>query len=375
MSDSNPSAAESPRRSRLRRKEAFINSLACVLGCMALVVMIATIFRVVTAKLWESTQINPAYVDAIYQDAEGRKWSGNTDESPALLAGESEVNQAPKNGSPSALPKMKSPGEPPKVAYSPPRVSTEQPPPPVVPASTIENAKTASPSVPAANGIANVENKRLEIEAVIRGFFDAPNIDTKLAFSRDSMRVRPLMENYYRSHPMTRPRWKNLGWVMTVDEPGYRFAYAQAIFEDLEPISLVIEETEDGKYRVDWESSVSYGELDWREFLKVRPAEPTLLRVIASKSQMVPEAGAAEGQEYLEIKHANSEGSVYAYFDRNDPKFQPLIQQLQSGNWKDVPLTLRLCYPGPSSTGSLSMSVRIANIEGKGWLILQGTRS
>jgi hypothetical protein len=182
------------------------------------------------------------------------------------------------------------------------------------------------------------------------------------------------MENYYRSHPMSPPRWKNLGWLMSVDEKGYRFGYAQAVFDDAEPISVVIEETGEGKYRVDWESSVSYGELDWKEFLKVRPAEPTLLRVIASKSDAAPDE-ANKGQEIIEIKHPAQEGTVLASFDRNDPKFQPLIEQLQSGNWKDVPLTLRLCFPGTPSTGGTSLGAKIANIEGKGWLILQGNRS
>ena len=83
---------------------------------------------------------------------------------------------------------------------------------------------------------------------------------------------------------MSPPRWKNRCWLMSVDEKGSRFGYAQAVFDDAEPISVVIEETGEGKYRVDWESSVSYGELDWKEFLKVRQADPTLPRVIAPKS-------------------------------------------------------------------------------------------
>ncbi|MBL9131700.1 MAG: hypothetical protein JNG86_10905 [Verrucomicrobiaceae bacterium] len=352
---------ESPRRSRLRRRETFINGLASVLGCLALVVMIATIFRVVTAKLWESTQVNPDFVDAVYEDAKGRGWSGNAQENPALLAGASDVT--PQGPAESVSDRVKSAAATP----APDETASASKPAPV---------HSSAPAVPSANGIASIETKRLEIEAVIRGFFDATTIDMKLAFSRDSARVRPLMESYYRSHPLERPQWKNLGWVMTVDEPGYRFGYAQAVFADAEPISLVIEETAEGKYRVDWESSVSYGELDWKEFLKVRPAEPTLLRVIASKPPVTPEGSAPKGLEVLEIKHPAQEGSVFAYFDRNDPKFQPLLQQLQSGNWKDVPLTLRLCYPGPSSAGT-TMGARIANIEGKGWLILQGqgTRS
>jgi hypothetical protein len=52
-----------------------------------------------------------------------------------------------------------------------------------------------------------------------------------------------------------------------------------------EPVSLIIEELGDGGFRVDWESSVRYGELDWDEFIQTQPAAPKLFRVIASKPQ------------------------------------------------------------------------------------------
>ncbi|MBK8040580.1 MAG: hypothetical protein IPK22_26120 [Verrucomicrobiaceae bacterium] len=53
--------------------------------------MIATVFRVVTAKLWESTQINPDYVDAVYEDVQGRGWSGDTRENKPLITGEGDI--------------------------------------------------------------------------------------------------------------------------------------------------------------------------------------------------------------------------------------------------------------------------------------------
>ena len=324
--------------------------------------MIATVFRVATAKLWQSTQINPDYVDSVYADVQGRGWSGNMKEHKPLIASAADVkpdgNLSLIKHSPETVNLVIRRMSPLKAAVD-------------TPLSTLDPTAAASN----VNGIQDIEIKRLKIESVIRGFFEASTIDLKLVFARDPMRVRPLMENFYRSHPLAPPRWKNLGWLMSVDEKGYRFGYAQAVFEDAEPISVVFEETAEGNYRVDWESSVSYGELDWKEFLKVRPVEPTLLRVIASKPIIASVGETPQGTEVIEIKHPAQEGSVLAFFDRNDPKFQPLIDQLQSGNWKDVPLTLRLCFPGTSSTGGNTMEAKIANIEGKGWLILQGNRS
>ncbi len=328
-----------------------INAIATVLGCMALVVMIATVVRVVMVKLWESAKVNPEYVQSVYDKDLERRWSGKTKEHPSLLNGASEV-RAPE-------PRGKSESS----------TTTEN--------TTLQagrggplggsNLASETPSL-----IEGIDTKRPKIEHAVRGFFEAASLDQKLLYSRDPVRVRPLMENYYQSHPQQPMEWKSLGWVLPVEEAGYRLGYAQAIFANAEPVSLIIEEKEDGSFRVDWESSVRYGETNWEEFIKTQPTSPMLFRVIASKPQNSPPEATPAGSEVLEIKHPDDNDVIYAYFDRKDPKFQPLLQQLQTGNWKDVPLTLRLCFPGPAGSGK---NARIAAVEGKGWLILHGTRS
>jgi hypothetical protein len=342
---------DSPRRSRTRRREAMVNAIATVLGCMALVVMIATVVRVVMVKLWESAQVNPEYVQSVYDTGTERAWSGNTQRQTALLSEE---------GVKSAQPRLAAEAPPPDERTAPPTPAAL----PSTPNSTLALGATST--------IQDIESKRQKIEATIRSFFAANAIDKKLAFVRDPQRVRPLMENFYQQHPFESREWKNLGWVLSVEESGYRLGYAQAIFDNAEPVSLIIEELADNSFRVDWESSVRYGEIGWDEFVRTQPAAPKLLRVIASKPRHTPSTEAPQGSEILEIKHPEKADAIYAYFDRQDPKFQPLLQQLQTGNWKDVPLTLRLCYPGPAGSGK---SARIADVEGKGWLILQETKS
>jgi len=350
----NPSIADNdpPRRSRTRRREAMVNAIATVLGCMALVVMIATVVRVVMVKLWESARVNPEYVQSVYDSGMERGWSGNTQGQTALLAEEGTKAAQSRAAVDVAPPSAESTAPAPKEAL------------PRTPDSVLPQGDTST--------IQDIESKRQKIETTLRSFFVSTAIDKKLAFVRDPQRVRPLMENFYRDHPFELREWKNLGWILPVEEPGYRLGYAQVIFDNAEPVSLIIEEQADGSFCVDWESSVRYGEIGWDEFIRTQPATPKLLRVIASKPRHAPSAEAPQGSEILEIKHPEKDDVIYAYFDRLDPKFQPLLQQLQTGNWKDVPLTLRLCYPGPAGSGK---SARIADVEGKGWLILQGTRS
>lgn len=334
-----------------------VSAVATILGCSALVIMIATVVRVVMIKLWESARVNPDYVQSVYTDTLEHKWSGNS-RSPSALLGSSQ----PKADD-AALPAS---------ALAAPTVATTSVSTPPPPSSAPPTSPISASSALTLSAIQNIESKRAAIEFTIRSFFAAADVMHKLTFARDPSRVRPLMEKYYLRHPQPHREWRSLGWVLPVNEPGYRLGYAQAIFTDAEPVSLIIEEMADGTFRVDWESSVRYSEVDWNEFIKTQPVDPKLFRVIASKPRNTP-SDAPKDTEVLEIKHPDDDDVIYACFDRRDPKFQPLIQQLQSGNWKDVPLTLRLCYPGPASSGS--STARIADVEGKGWLILHGTRS
>ncbi|MGV3661537.1 MAG: hypothetical protein ACO1TE_15220 [Prosthecobacter sp.] len=358
---SQPSLAEndSTRRSRTRRRETMLNAIATILGCLALVVMIATVVRVVMVKLWESAKVNPEYVQSVYDSAHERQLKAETFSTPSRaledIPASPTAEPAPARGS--VLP-VKAENQATETHF---------------PATTDKNSSRAL-AVPLAGptSIQDIEGKRLQIEATLRGFFEASTVESKLSYVRDAARVRPLMDQYHNGRPPVRHQWKGLGWVLPVEEPGFRLGYAQAMFADAEPVSLIIEEKEDGTFRVDWESSVRYGELDWSEFIETQPTAPKLFRVIASRPRHSPSTEAPQGSEVLEIKHPDDDNVIYAYFDRQDPKFQSLLQQLQTGNWKDVPLTLRLCYTGPSNGGK---SVRIADIEGKGWLILQGTRS
>ncbi len=330
---------DKPRLSRVRRQEAMLNSIAKLIGCTALVVTVAVVFYVIVIQLDKAgPRIDPAYVA---EAAQNYRWSG--------------AELSPKDsrlGVPRPVLAKKNEGRVPSLTNSTLGIQSKTP-----PSSQID-----------------VEALRPAIEEVVRNFFLASSVAEKAACSRDRERVQPLMEIYYQTHPLSDALWQKLGWVLPMDEPGHHLAYAQSLFADGEPVCLIIERLADSALKVDWESSVRYSELDWKEFLSTRPDHPTLFRVIASKPIGTVDAATSVsvGQEVIELKHPAEQGTVYAYFNRDDPQFRPLLDQLQSGNWTNVPLTLRLCYPGPTSN---ARAVRIAGVEGKGWLILHHKRS
>jgi hypothetical protein len=332
-----------PRLSRQRRREALLNSIAKLIGCTALVVTVAVVFYVIVVQIdKEGPRVDPTYIEdtlATNQNRSGAfsKYRNNR----------------------SVLPRPVSPVD--ETAPQTPSLTN-----------TLPGPQAPEASIP--RGIEDIDKKRLQIESTIKKFFTSKTVIEKAACSRDRARVTSLMEVYYQKHPLNSTTWHNLGWVLPMDEKGHRFAYAQTLFSDADPICVIIEESANGEILVDWESSVRYSELDWQEFLAKRPDHPTLFRVIASKPHQIPETAtsAQANQEVIEIKHPAEQGTVYAYFNRDDPQFSSLIEQLKLGNWTNVPLTLRLCYPGPTSN---ARAVRIAGVEGKGWLILQHSRS
>ena len=209
--------------------------------------------------------------------------------------------------------------------------------------------------------IEHLDQKQAAIAEVLREFFEARTVVQMLPLVRDSRRVRPLMEEFYQRSAVKGRTWKGVGWSIPVEEPGYRFAYVQAIFGDSTPVNVVVEETDSG-FLVDWESSVQYSEIGWKEFMATRPGQPKIFRVIASKAE-----GGTGSETMLTLKHPHEDGVVIGRFDLKDPRFRSLVEQLDVCTWKDVPVILRLCYPGPASEPN---EVQIAGVEGKGWLIL-----
>lgn len=227
------------------------------------------------------------------------------------------------------------------------------------------------------SGMERIETKREAIGAALAGFFGAGSVDEKLRWVRDPERVRPLMTNHYASHEFKEVKWKGLGWTKSIQEPGIRLGYVEALFEMGEPLALIVEETEGGRVVVDWESSVLYGELPWREFVQAKPTNPTLMRVLASRPGSVSQGFGSENSEpmqRLSVRHPSDSEPLEAVFDPKDPYFGSLIEQLESGAWKNVPVTLRLCFSGEESRAEKKLA-RITAVEGRGWLILPQKRS
>ena len=333
---------------RARRREDFWDRLTFMVGCAAVVGIIASIVAVGSQHIMRSSPVvaEAYYKSAAREEPEGRSWSGRQQTEPAQF-----------DIAHSAAPVAK--------------IENKQPSPAA--AKLINETLGKVPkAVLLADGIENIEAKRDAISHAVEGFLAAKTVEAKLPFIRDPERVKPLMMDFYSRQPMLEPAWRGLGRVVRVDEPGYRFGYVQALFDGAPAVTLIIEEMDDGGFRVDWECLVRYGEMAWSEFTRLRPTEPKLLRVKGSRAA-APASQSVAGAEWLELRHPEQSGTVLAFFRRDDPQFAPLLDQLNLGKWKDVPLTLHLGYQAGAGPEAADR-VAITGVEGKGWLILNSSQ-
>ncbi len=213
-------------------------------------------------------------------------------------------------------------------------------------------------------------DKRLpELANVLEEFFEAKTIPEILPLVRDARRVRPLIEDHYHRHPFQPRVFNGITWAVPVDEPGYRFAYAEVTFNDAPPINVVIELTDIG-FLIDWESSIHYSEMDWGDFIKVKPTDPKIFRLLASKADDIDLTSNASVALRIKLNHPSEIGDLYATVDPNDEHFKLLMEQLELAKGKDAPVILRLSYSAKQSAIDV---VEIHAVEGKGWLILDRT--
>ena len=333
-----PSSISGKLLARARRREEFWKVLTFVVGCTAVVGLIVAVVAVASQKVMRGPAVDESYMKtASHEPEKGKTWSGRTQSEPAQF----EVMKT-------AAARIENER---KTAPSPDAVK-------IIDKALGVNSK----ALPTISGIEDIDVKRDKIGQVVQSFFAARTVAGKLAVVRDPERVKPLMEEFYSREPIPDITCRSLGKLVRVEEPGYRFGYVQAIFDSATSMTLIIEERTDGDFRVDWECAVRYGEMAWTDFVSKRPTQAKLMRVKASTPAVVPVSDPKI--QWLELRHSADSSTLLAGFRRDDAQLAPLMEQMNQGKWKDVPLTLSLVFPADSSQASITA------VTGKGWLIL-----
>jgi hypothetical protein len=132
------------------------------------------------------------------------------------------------------------------------------------------------------------------IEECVRHYLAANTVADISAWSRNPERVQWLMVDYYRKHKRPHLALKAIE-SMTPASIGQRpFLLVKVEVENLDRkkldqsreafVSLVLEQTAEFEFKVDWETDVFYQPMEWKEYLHKRPLRPLSMRVLVSKA-------------------------------------------------------------------------------------------
>lgn len=186
------------------------------------------------------------------------------------------------------------------------------------------------------------------IENATREFFAASDIEGLLAWVRHPERVRPLMERHYAQQPMVPNRFvraKNLR-PLTLDNRG-NFWIKAVELEDGTDRNLIIEVSDTGEPRIDWETLVCDQPMAWDDFTTERPEGASLdFRVYVERDNFFSHEF-ADSSMWLcyRLTALGSEETLFGYVRRNDALGQKIEEVINRNQGRSAPMILRLGIP------------------------------
>jgi len=117
------------------------------------------------------------------------------------------------------------------------------------------------------------------MKSCVRGYLRAKTVDAKLAYVRHPERVKPLMEEYYQRNELIEEDFRQFERLRSMGLESLSFIFGQVELLNGEKHKLLLEQLEDGSFRVDWESDVCYLPIPWDKYVAESPAGAVVMRV------------------------------------------------------------------------------------------------
>lgn len=155
------------------------------------------------------------------------------------------------------------------------------------------------------------------IEDIVRSYLAAATIEEKLQQVRMKERVRPLMENYYRTHPLDPQVFERVIQFQPIGLGSYPFIVLTVRVESGATIGLLLEDGEDGTVLVDWESQVAYQPMSLAQYVEAKPEESMTFRVNVAYDQFYAyEFVDKERYVSLFLSERDEDGFLFGYVER-----------------------------------------------------------
>ncbi len=215
-----------------------------------------------------------------------------------------------------------------------------------------------------------------QMTAAMRGYLSATSIDELARYVRHPERVRPLMEDYYKNHPIVaNPMTRNLPSFDYIEsEPGKNFWVGTCELKDGQIVKAYVEILTTGESKVDWETMVYHQPMSWDDYSKKRLiGEPMNFRVyIENGYQFSDEFEDRTTWRCYRLTSKDSEAIIYGYIKAGSPLEKELTQQIEANKSKKCPVILRLNIPVKLKA---KQSVIIEKVVSKYWVIMNSSPS
>ena len=190
-----------------------------------------------------------------------------------------------------------------------------------------------------------------EMKKAVQSFFAAQSPEEKSALVRGGEALLPAMRQYYQRHPLEPAVVKVDSNVEFVNDGGLEFVHLTGRSAAGDPFDAIVQGTPSGP-RIDWRHLTGSGTLEWTDWLRLRPAKPTTLCVIATLDDYY--AGPFTGPEKwicIKITDISRVSTVWAYADRKSATGVLLARELRD---RKRVLKFRAAFEFPVQTGSAS---------------------
>lgn len=182
--------------------------------------------------------------------------------------------------------------------------------------------------------------------ALLDEYWATPAWRDRLRMVVEPERVTPLMKDFYETQKAADPVPNGLISKARYSIDGTDILYFR--YNGGRPsgtLEVAMRRGGEGRYLIDWESLVGYGEMSFADLREKRPAKPVLLRVFARQFEYYNFEFADAAKYYcVKMSSENGEQSVYGYVERGTTL----------GDW----LETNLATTGPS--GAMGFTVKAA---------------
>lgn len=175
----------------------------------------------------------------------------------------------------------------------------------------------------------------------VHDYLQSDRVETKVLWVRNPEQTRKRMEKYYAVQPFTPQKCVSLERVKPFFYQERQLWHVVAKIDRTTAVALMLEEVEDGRFLVDWESHVDYQPMPWEEFILEQPHEAMSFRVTAESSTYYAHEFSDESKWVsYQLRQKDSEHMVHAYAAR-DTAVHAMMDKAVSGGPRRMILRLQ----------------------------------